>query len=179
MSPDRQRALAEALAAATALAETGSREVAMDHLRRAHEILADAQHDERPLVAPGRHQGTEDGVMADLSSNIRFPDADDLPPRVQSDEEIEVAALKLWDATFDAHANLTLDDWTRLIRLVRDQARVAPNDLLAAAKGYHRAIDLLFAKMMTLDPTFSPSESPAWAAVVAGHAAIKRAEGGA
>lgn len=48
MSPDRQRALAEALAAATALAETGSREVAMDHLRRAHEILADAQHDERP-----------------------------------------------------------------------------------------------------------------------------------
>lgn len=48
MTPDRQRALMEAMAAVSALAETGSREVAMDHLRRAHEILADAQHDERP-----------------------------------------------------------------------------------------------------------------------------------
>lgn len=44
--------------------------------------------------------------------------------------------------------------------------------LLEACEEQHRAIDWLLAKIIELDPTFFPSNSPAWPAVVRAHAAI-------
>lgn len=53
----------------------------------------------------------------------------------------------------------------------------AAPQLLDACKAQHQAIDLLFAMLATLKPDFFPSESGAWAALVAGVAAIENAEG--
>lgn len=47
--------------------------------------------------------------------------------------------------------------------------------LLKACEEQHRAIDWLLTQVIRLDPTFFPSESPAWPAVVQGYAAIKAA----
>ncbi len=51
-------------------------------------------------------------------------------------------------------------------------------DLLEACKAQHDAIDLLFAKLIQLDPNFFPSKSgQPWAAVQQGNAAIKKTQG--
>ncbi len=51
-------------------------------------------------------------------------------------------------------------------------------DLLEACKAQHDAIDLLFAKLIQLDPNFFPSKSgQPWAALQQGNAAIKKAKG--
>ncbi|KKL20954.1 hypothetical protein LCGC14_2450300 [marine sediment metagenome] len=51
-------------------------------------------------------------------------------------------------------------------------------DLLEACKAQHDAIDLLFAKLIQLDPTFYPSKSgQPWAALQQGNAAIKKTKG--
>lgn len=47
--------------------------------------------------------------------------------------------------------------------------------LFQACEEQHRAIDWLLAKIIGLDPTFFPSHSPAWPAVVQAHAAIEAA----
>lgn len=38
----------------------------------------------------------------------------------------------------------------------------------------HKAIDLLLAKLAASDPTFRPSQSGAWPAVIKGHAVLVR-----
>lgn len=53
------------------------------------------------------------------------------------------------------------------------------DELLAACKSQHKAIDALMARLIELDPTFMPSQSAAWPAVVQGNEAIAKAEGGA
>jgi len=50
------------------------------------------------------------------------------------------------------------------------------DQLLAACKQQHAVIDLLMAKLIELDPTFLPSKSAAWAAVIAGNAVISEAQ---
>src|SRR6218665_3967604 len=64
--------------------------------------------------------------------------------------------------------------------LKKEDARLiaAAPELLEACKAQHRAIDLLMAKLVTLDPTFMPTKSAAWPACVAGNAAIAKANGG-
>jgi len=54
--------------------------------------------------------------------------------------------------------------------------RAAP-ELLEALKNLHGACDDLLAMLVARDPTFMPSKSAAWPAVVAAHAAIAKAEG--
>ena len=54
----------------------------------------------------------------------------------------------------------------------------AASDLLEACKEQHTAIDLLFARLIRLDPTFFPSKSgQPWEATVKGKEAIDKAEG--
>ena len=54
----------------------------------------------------------------------------------------------------------------------------AAHDLLEACKAQHHAIDLLFARLIQLDPTFFPSKSgQPWEATVKGKEAIDKAEG--
>lgn len=49
--------------------------------------------------------------------------------------------------------------------------------LLEACKAQHEAIDLLFARLIQLDPNFFPSKSgKPWEATKKGHAAIAAAE---
>lgn len=49
--------------------------------------------------------------------------------------------------------------------------------LLEACKAQHQAIDILFAKLIQLDPNFFPSKSgQPWEAVIQGNAAITKAE---
>lgn len=57
LSPDRARAFDEALSAAATLVETGSRRVTQEHLRRGHEVLAQALHDEQASEATERRVG--------------------------------------------------------------------------------------------------------------------------
>ena len=53
----------------------------------------------------------------------------------------------------------------------------AAPDLLVVAEEYHTALDLLFSKLIVLDPTFFPSQSgQPWDAVVKGHAVIAAAK---
>lgn len=53
------------------------------------------------------------------------------------------------------------------------------DELLSACKSQHRAIDALMARLIELDPTFMPSQSAAWPAVVQGNAAIAKVKGSA
>lgn len=54
----------------------------------------------------------------------------------------------------------------------------AAPDILAACKAQHEAIDILFARLIQLDPTFFPSKSGLpWEAAASGHAAIAKATG--
>lgn len=47
--------------------------------------------------------------------------------------------------------------------------------LLEACEEQHRAINWLLSRVMRLDPTFFPSDSPAWPSVVQARAAIDAA----
>lgn len=52
------------------------------------------------------------------------------------------------------------------------------DDLLAACKAQHQAIDILLAMLAWVDPTFFPSKSGIpWDAVLAGNDAVRKAEG--
>lgn len=51
----------------------------------------------------------------------------------------------------------------------------AVEELIAAAKDQHRAIDWLMARLIATDPEFMPSQSPIWGAVVRGKSAIELA----
>lgn len=53
----------------------------------------------------------------------------------------------------------------------------AAPDLYAAVEAQHRAIDWLFAQIMTLDRKFMPSKSLAWAAAEEGYWAMQKALG--
>ena len=70
--------------------------------------------------------------------------------------------------TAEGHENCKL-----IVRAVNAHA-----DLLAACEAGHKALDYMFARSASTDPTFFPSESPAWPAIVALHAAIAKARGG-
>ena len=50
------------------------------------------------------------------------------------------------------------------------------NEILKVLKAQHDALDILLAHLATVDRTFMPTQSPAWPAVVAGHAAIQKLE---
>ena len=50
-------------------------------------------------------------------------------------------------------------------------------ELLAACQSQLQAIDALMARLIELDPTFMPSKSEAWAALVQGSEAIAKATG--
>lgn len=66
-----------------------------------------------------------------------------------------------------------------LLRDVRTHrnANTHAAQLLAACQAQHDALDILFARLIMLDVGFFPSLSGApWDAMVAGHAAIARAE---
>lgn len=54
----------------------------------------------------------------------------------------------------------------------------AAPELLEACKAQHRAIDLLMARLIALDPEFMPTKSNIWPAVVLGSEAIARAQQG-
>lgn len=53
----------------------------------------------------------------------------------------------------------------------------AAPDLLEACQKQHDALDLLLAMLAERDRNFFPSESAAWPAILAGNAAIAKAEG--
>lgn len=57
------------------------------------------------------------------------------------------------------------------------ELRIQRDELLRAAKAQHKALDHLFAMLIAAVPGFMPSQSAAWAALVQGSEAIKRAEG--
>lgn len=52
-------------------------------------------------------------------------------------------------------------------------------DLLSACYAQHRAIDMLMARLMVLDPAFLPTKSPVWPLLVQGNDAIAKATGSA
>ena len=54
---------------------------------------------------------------------------------------------------------------------------LAAPDLLEACQEQHQAIDWLMAKVIGLDPTFLPSKSVVWEAMLKGNAAIAKASG--
>jgi hypothetical protein len=80
-------------------------------------------------------------------------------------------------------AQQLFDDATALNRSCADQSvkrrnvESAADDLLAACELQHHALDLLLAELISRDADFMPTKSPAWPAVVAGHAAIAKARG--
>lgn len=47
--------------------------------------------------------------------------------------------------------------------------------LVAAVKAQHGALDILMARLITLDPTFMPTKSEAWTAVITGNGALAAA----
>ena len=53
----------------------------------------------------------------------------------------------------------------------------ATEELRAAVKAQHRALDWCLATIARLDSNFFPSKSPAWEAVERGHRALAHAEG--
>lgn len=53
----------------------------------------------------------------------------------------------------------------------------AHDDLLAACKAQHEAIDTLLAMLVVRDHTFFPTQSPVWPKLLQGNAAIVKAEG--
>lgn len=55
-------------------------------------------------------------------------------------------------------------------------AAAAP-DLYAAVEAQHQALDTLLATLIEHVPTFVPTRSPAWPAIEAGHAALRKARG--
>jgi hypothetical protein len=55
----------------------------------------------------------------------------------------------------------------------------AAPQLLEACKAQHRAIDMLMARLIQIDPGFMPTKAPSWEAVKLGHAAISKATGSA
>lgn len=87
-------------------------------------------------------------------------------------EGVQIAIVRR--STKDGTASPIYDDAE-----ARANARLiaAAPELLAACKAQHQAIDLLLARLIELDSTFLPSESPAWAAVTSGHAAAAKATG--
>lgn len=59
------------------------------------------------------------------------------------------------------------------------EARAAVAELIGAAEGQHKAVDLLLARMIELDPEFRPTKSSVWPLLVAARAALARVQGGA
>lgn len=50
----------------------------------------------------------------------------------------------------------------------------AAPELIQAARAQHHALDVLMARLIVLDPTFRPTKSPAWNAVVQAHDLLAR-----
>lgn len=55
------------------------------------------------------------------------------------------------------------------------QKHAAADDLLEALEGEHKALDWALARLIELDRSFYPSQSPAWPYLLAGNAAIQKA----
>jgi hypothetical protein len=60
---------------------------------------------------------------------------------------------------------------------MHERLRATAPELLAALKAEHRAADWLLARLIELDPSFRPTQSPVWAAIAEGSAAIAKATG--
>lgn len=69
------------------------------------------------------------------------------------------------------------DDQRSSVCEARAQVLVTAPELLVACKAQHQAISILLAKLILLEPTFRPTRSEVWPALVQGNAAIAKATG--
>ena len=93
----------------------------------------------------------------------------------------------VWEETPDriqmiaqcALKTLSVEEFEHNAQLIATAANVH-EELLEACELYHRAIDILFARLIPLDKTFLPSQSGLpWEAIVKGKAAMDKAKGDA
>lgn len=76
----------------------------------------------------------------------------------------------------DCSATITPAQWGGLNAIVHGKLTAREKQLVAALRDGRVAIDVLMARLIEVDPSFLPTRSPAWPALVAIKAALDVAE---